>query len=99
MTNGAIEITAVLVNSWEADGQPAYHYTLTLRNASQSECTGWAVDVGFTGDITLLDGWNGDYRADGSTLHITSKDYNGRLGAGAEAADVGFIVSGGSIAP
>ena len=55
--------------------------------------------MGFTGDITLLDGWNGDYRADGSTLHITSKDYNGRLGAGAEAADVGFIVSGGSIAP
>ena len=99
LTNGAIEITAVLVNSWEADGQPAYHYTLTLRNASQSECTGWAVDVGFTGDITLLDGWNGDYRADGSTLHITSKDYNGRLGAGAAAADVGFIVSGGSIAP
>ncbi len=97
--SGDIEITATLVNSWEADGQPVYQYSLTLRNASESECKGWAVDVGFTDAVDLLDGWNGDYHADGSTLHITSKDYNGNIAAGDSVSDVGFIVSGGSILP
>lgn len=99
LMNGSIEITAALVNSWEADGEPVYHYSLTLHNVSENGCTGWAVDVGFTGTITLLDGWNGDYSADGNILHITSKDYNGRIEAGDSVSDVGFIVSGGSIAP
>ncbi len=99
LTNGSIEITASLVGSWEADGQPVYHYSLTLRNTSESECSGWAVDVEFTGEITLLDEWNGEYSADGSSLHISSKDYNAGIAAGASISGVGFIVSGGSIAP
>ena len=30
----------------------------------------------------------------GSTLHITCKDYNGSIAAGESAKDIGFIVSG-----
>lgn len=97
LTNGGMEISAALINSWEADGQPVYQYSLTLRNASESRCTSWAVDVAFTGNIALMDGWNGDYSVDGSVLHIASKDYNGALEAGVSASDIGFIVSGGTI--
>ncbi len=94
LTNGGFEITAVLTNSWEADGEPVYLYTLSLCNISGSACSQWAVDVAFDGEIALLDGWNGDYSADGSVLHITSKDYNGYMEDGGSVSDIGFIVKG-----
>lgn len=92
--NGEITFTANLINSWEADGSSFYQYELTLQNTSGKDCTAWAIDVSFSGAITLSDGWNGDYSVSGSTLHITSKDYNGSIPTGGSINNIGFIVSG-----
>ncbi len=92
--SGDIEATAMLANSWESNGQKFYQYTLTIKNTSSQACQSWAVDVKFNGDISLSDGWNGQYSAEGDTLHISSVDYNGKLDAGGSTGDVGFIISG-----
>lgn len=95
LSNGEMKISATLVNQWEENGTPVYQYSLTLQNNSGSECTQWAIDVSFQEEVTLKDGWNGDYSVQGNILHITSKDYNGTVQAGGSVTDVGFILSGG----
>lgn len=92
--SGEITFTAELKNSWESDGKSFYQYELTLQNTTGNDCTSWAIDVAFNETVTLSDGWNGDYTVSGSTLHITSKDYNGTISAGGSAGNIGFIVCG-----
>lgn len=92
--NGDIEASATLANQWEANGQQFYQYELTITNTSSQPCQSWSVDIKFSGDISLSDGWNGQYSVDGDTLHISSVDYNGNLSANGSTGDVGFIVSG-----
>lgn len=92
--SGDMEITAVLNNSWEANGQQFYQYTLTLKNTSDKPCESWKADLKFSSDISLSDGWNGQYSVQGNTLHISSVDYNERLSAGGSVQNVGVIISG-----
>lgn len=89
-----LEIAAELVNSWEQDGRDCLQYTLTITNAGDAACSGWTVELDFGGEITLSDGWNGNYQVSGSRLTISSMDYNGSIAAGDSVKDVGFIVSG-----
>lgn len=94
LANGDLSCTAVVKNSWESEGKVFYQYDLTLTNNSGSDCTAWAIDLQFSGDIAFSDGWNGDFTANGSTLHIACKDYNGSIAAGGSTKDIGFILSG-----
>ena len=87
-------MTAVLANSWEADGRTFYQYTLTVKNISGQPFKSWTTELEFDGDIALSDSWNGQYAVDGGVLRISSVDYNGKLDAGGSAEDVGFIISG-----
>ena len=93
-----LAVVAALKNSWQTDGETYYQYDLTLTDTSGRAREGWAVELTFDGDITLRDGWNGEYTAAGSTLAIRSKDYNGAIPAGGAVTDVGFIVSGAALA-
>ena len=92
-----LAVVAALKNSWQTDGETYYQYDLTLTDTSGRAREGWAVELTFDGDITLRDGWNGEYTAAGSTLAIQSKDYNGAIPAGGAVTDVGFIVSGAAL--
>jgi len=92
--SGKVKVKAVLSNSWEANGQQFYQYTLTVKNTSDQPCESWEADLKFSSDISMSDGWNGQYSVQGDTLHISSVDYNGHLPAGGSAQDVGFIISG-----
>ena len=58
-----------------------------------TDVSSWEISLQFSDTITLSDGWNGEYQADGSTLTIHSLDYNSEIEKGASTADVGFIVS------
>lgn len=89
-----MEVVGTQVKHWESNGQQFYQYDLTVKNISGQPCQSWAVDVKFNSDISLSDSWNGQYSAEGDTLHISSVDYNGNLSAGGSTGDVGFIVSG-----
>lgn len=92
--SGDMEVAGTQVKHWESNGQQFYQYDLTVKNISGQPCRSWTVDVKFNSDISLSDSWNGQYSADGDTLHISSVDYNGNLSAGGSTGDVGFIVSG-----
>ncbi len=92
--SGNMEVVGTQVKHWESNGQQFYQYDLTVKNTSGQPCQSWTVDVKFNGDISLSDSWNGQYSAEGDTLHISSVDYNGNLSAGGSTGDVGFIVSG-----
>ena len=93
-----LAVVAALKNSWQADGETYYQYDLTLTDTSGRARENWAVELTFDREIVLRDGWNGEYTAEGSTLTIRSKDYNGTIPAGGAVSDVGFIVSGGALA-
>lgn len=91
---GDIEVQIVPANRWEADGKPMCQYTVTLTNTGEQDCLAWEVEIPFSGEIQLSDGWNGNYETDGNKLRITSKEYNGTISAGASLGDVGFILAG-----
>ncbi len=66
-----------------------------MTNRSDGSLDGWEVELDFDGAVTLVNGWNGTFTVNGSTLKVTSVDYNGKLEPGASAS-AGFIVSGGA---
>ena len=89
-----LQISAVLVNSWEQDGRDCLQYMLTITNTGDTACSGWTAELDFDSEITLSDGWNGSYQVSGSRLTVSSVDYNKEIAAGGSVEDVGFIVSG-----
>lgn len=93
-TDGELQCTATVTNSWESGGQTFYQYNLTIHNTSSSDVSMWKVTLNFNENITFSDGWNGDYKVDGNTLVITAKEYNGSIAGGGSVSDVGFIIAG-----
>ena len=90
LNSDSLSVTTQVKNSWESEGRTFYQYELTIENTSDK----WEIDLPFSGDIAFSDGWNGEYSANGSILHIVCKDYNGSIAAGESIRDIGFIVSG-----
>ena len=95
---GDFQAVVLLTGSWEQNGKTVYQYDVTVKNVSGADCSSWTVELPFSGEFTLSDGWNGNYWAEGSTLHIASKEYNGTIAAGMSVRDIGFIVSGAAVA-
>ena len=91
--SGDLTVDAQVTGSWESDGKTFYQYQLTITNKGTEATSSWEVSLTFSDTITLSDGWNGEYQADGKKLVIRSKDYNEEIKAGEAATDVGFIVS------
>ena len=94
--SGTVQYSAELKNSWESEGKLFCQYDLTLTNVGESACTSWEIVISFNGNISLQDGWNGDYTVDGNKLKITSVSYNGSMDPGGQVKDIGFIISGDS---
>lgn len=93
LNSGNLSVDAKLTGSWESEGRTFYQYQLTITNNGEADVSSWEISLQFSDTITLSDGWNGEYQADGNTLTIHSLDYNSEIEKGASAADVGFIVS------
>ena len=93
LNSGNLSVDAKLTGSWESEGRTFYQYQLTITNNGEADVSSWEISLQFSDTITLSDGWNGEYQADGSTLTIHSMDYNSEIEKGASTADVGFIVS------
>lgn len=94
LTQGELSLSVQPVNSWGQGGEAFCQYTLTITNLGETDLEGWTVEVTFNGDISLSNGWNGNYQVSGSTLVITSMDYNGHIDKGGSVENVGFIVQG-----
>lgn len=93
-SSGDLEVTALLVNSWEQEGKSYYQYTLTITNPTEEDIKGWTISLEFSGDITLQDAWNGSYQAERNILTISSLEYNGDISKGSSVENIGFIVQG-----
>jgi len=81
-------------NCWEADGKNFYQFEIILKNNSEESWESWEIAIPFNQNITLSDGWNGNYSVNNTILHITSKEYNGMIPSNGEVGNIGFIVSG-----
>lgn len=90
-SEGAISLTANVVNSWEADGNRFYQYSGTLTN-NGSSVNGWQIALSLGTPFTLTDSWNGRFSVAGSDLQIANVEYNGQLGSGASVSDISFII-------
>ena len=91
---GGLSIETQLVNSWGQGDETFYQYTLKITNSTETDLEQWTVQVAFSGDVALSNGWNGNYQVDGSVLTITSMDYNGYIGSGGSVDNIGFILQG-----
>ncbi len=91
---GGLGIEAQLVNSWGQGDETFYQYTLTITNSTETDMEKWTVQVVFSADVALSNGWNGNYQVDGNVLTITSMDYNGYIGSGGSVDNIGFILQG-----
>ena len=92
--DSGLTVSAEVTNSWQQEEKTFYQYNLKITNTGETARNDWSVCLGFSGDITLNNGWNGNYHAQGSTLTITSMDYNGYIGAGESVENIGFIIQG-----
>ena len=94
LTQGELSLSIQQVNSWGQGGDSFYQYTLTITNPSETSAEGWTVQIAFNGDISLNNGWNGNYQVNGNVLVISSMDYNGHIDKGGIVENVGFILQG-----
>ena len=92
-SGGGIEYTATLRDSWDAEAESYFLYDVTIVNNGDA-VSSWEIDVPFNADVRLTDHWNGVFRVNGPTVHITNADYNGAIPAGGSISGVGFIVAG-----
>ena len=53
----------------------------------------WSVSIDLGTSISLDNGWNGNYKVNGSKIEINNLDYNGTIKAGQSIGDIGFIVA------
>ena len=90
---GQFEYQARLINSWQDGGKTVYQYELSFTNKG-SDVSSWEITVPFSGEIEVVDGWNGTYEAIGHSLRIGNAEYNGTLAAGATLGEIGFQVKG-----
>lgn len=89
---GDLMVTAKVVTSWESGGATYFQYDLTLSNETDTRQDGWTIRLTFSSNITLQNGWNGNYEVDGNVLTISSMDYNAQIEKGGSTGDVGFVI-------
>ena len=89
---GDLMVTAKVVTSWESGGATYFQYDLTLSNETDTGQNGWTIRLTFSSNITLQNGWNGNYEVDGNVLTISSMDYNAQIEKGGSTGDVGFVI-------
>ena len=87
-----LSVQTKLINSWEQNQESYYQYEATVTNSGDTALDSWKIILTFEGDITLENGWNGNYQTEGNTLTITNMDYNGYLDTGGSAENIGFIL-------
>jgi len=86
------------VNSWGQGNDSFYQYNLTFQNDTDTERSDWTITLIFDNNITLNNGWNGNYQVNGSTLSISAMDYNRIVPPGGKLEGIGFILqSGGTL--
>lgn len=97
---GKIVWTITRAHSWESGGETFIQYAASVANEGTQAVDGWEVTIPFNAMLRLVDSWNGSFKLEGTSVVISSLEYNGHIDAGSSSSDIGFIVSGpDSLAP
>ena len=94
VASGSVEATVELRDSWQSEGKSCFNYSLTVNNTSGSKIENWKVELVFSDNISLNQGWSGEYTVNGNTLIVTPVSYNASIEAGQSVSDIGFIIEG-----
>lgn len=98
---GFVSAAATLVldiketNSWAEGDKTNTQYSLTIENSGDKTAKGWTISIAVPEGASLAKNnfWNGNFKISGTTLTVTPLDYNQDIAAGAEAKDIGFILT------
>ncbi len=86
-----IVVTYNVSNSWENGSATCYQVDLGIRNNDAETLADWTLTLGVA-EGTTVDGWNGTYKIDGTTLTVTPADHNKEIFAGGNVS-IGFILT------
>lgn len=91
----ALELDIKETNSWEDGGKTNTQFALTIKNAGDRAVKGWTISITVPEGASLSKSnyWNGNFKISGTTLAITPLEYNRDIAAGAQAKDIGFILT------
>lgn len=87
-----LNITAKVTNSWGQGSDSHIQYELSISNPTETARSEWKIQLTFSSNIALENGWNGVYEAEGDTLTISSMDYNGFIDKNGSVENIGFII-------
>ena len=90
-----LELDIKETNSWEEGDKTNTQFALTIKNTGDQSAKGWTISITVPDGASLAKNnyWNGNFKISGTTLTITPLDYNKAIAAGAEAKDIGFIIT------
>ena len=91
--SGEVSWSAIVENSWEAEGKTFRLYRLSIQNTGSAPVDGWEIIMEFEGGVSLSDSWCGEFSLEGGRLAVTPLDYNAQIPAGGAVDNVGFIVA------
>lgn len=94
LTEGDLGITAEFMGSWESGNGYCYQYNVEIQNNSDNTYTGWGIEIPFSANISLDNGWCANFTVDGSTLKITAEDWNGYIEPGGTVSGIGIQIIG-----
>lgn len=94
VTGGSVEAVVELRDSWQSNGKSCFNYNVTVSNTTDSKIENWQVEIVFSDNISLNQGWSGEYTITGKTLQISPVNYNAAIEVGQSVSDIGFIIEG-----
>lgn len=80
-------------NGWESAGGYSGQLDSMITNKTSNALGNWKIELTVPGKTTLDSSWNGTVSLDGTTLTITSVEYNGEIPANGSIKDIGIIIT------
>lgn len=89
--SASYDVAYTISNSWDSGDLKATQIDGKIYNYTDSATKDWTLTITVEEGSKIESGWNGNYDIKGSTLTITSMDYNKEIQAG-QSIDFGFII-------
>lgn len=80
-------------NSWESANGYSGQLDSTITNKTSGALKKWEIRMTVPDKTTLDSSWNGTFKLEGTTLSVTSVDYNAEVPANGNLKDIGAIVT------
>ncbi len=88
-----LEANIVMNADWESGNDRFMGYNIELKNVSKKEIKDWEIVLAFTKDVTLSQGWGGEFEAFGERMVIKPVDYTNKIQPGATVSSIGMNLS------